>query len=111
MVNAGTDDEGSMKRIYISGPMTGLPEFNFPAFHAAAAKLRERGHAAVNPAEINAETGGDWHYYMKADIRLCATATLWRCCLGGRTARAPIWSCTSRTGWAWRLARWTEFAG
>ena len=62
----------NMKRIYISGPMTGLPEFNFPAFHAAAAKLRERGHAAVNPAEINAETGGDWHYYLKADIKaLC----------------------------------------
>ena len=53
--------------------MTGLPELNFPAFHAAAAKLRERGHAVVNPAEINAETcGGDWHYYMKADIKaLC----------------------------------------
>lgn len=53
-------------------PRSGLPEFNFPAFHAAAAKLRERGHAAVNPAEINAETDGDWHYYLKADIKaLC----------------------------------------
>jgi hypothetical protein len=61
-----------MKRIYISGPMTGLPEFNFPAFHAAAATLRNSGHEAVNPAEINAETGGDWHYYLKADIKaLC----------------------------------------
>lgn len=61
-----------MTRVYISGPMTGLPEFNFPAFHAAARLLRAAGHEAVNPAEINAETGGDWHYYLRADIKaLC----------------------------------------
>lgn len=59
-------------RVYVSGPMTGLPEFNFPAFHEAARRLRERGYDAVNPAEINAETGGDWHDYLKADIKaLC----------------------------------------
>jgi hypothetical protein len=28
-----------MKTLYVSGPMTGLPDLNFPAFHAAAAKL------------------------------------------------------------------------
>lgn len=47
------------RRIYISGPMTGLPDFNFPAFHDAAARLRERGHEVANPAEINSEAGGD----------------------------------------------------
>lgn len=52
--------------------MTGLPEFNFPAFHEAASKLRQRGHIVVSPAEINAETGGDWHLYLRADIKaLC----------------------------------------
>lgn len=66
-----------MKRIYISGPMTGLPEFNFPAFYDAARQLREMGFDAVNPAEINAETGGDWHEYLKADIKaLCDCDTL-----------------------------------
>ncbi|RCI66099.1 DUF4406 domain-containing protein, partial [Pseudomonas aeruginosa] len=28
-----------IKRIYLAGPMTGLPEHNFPAFHAEAARL------------------------------------------------------------------------
>jgi len=39
------------KRIYISGPMTGLPEHNFPAFHAAAERLRKAGWEVNNPAE------------------------------------------------------------
>ena len=61
-----------MKRVYISGPMTGLPEFNFPAFHSAAQELRRCGYEVVNPAEINAENNGDWHIYLRADIKaLC----------------------------------------
>lgn len=42
-----------MKRIYLSGPMTGLPERNFPAFVAEAARLRALGYEVVNPTEIN----------------------------------------------------------
>jgi hypothetical protein len=38
--------------IYISGPMTGLPEFNYPAFNAAAASLRRGGFMVCNPAEF-----------------------------------------------------------
>lgn len=65
------------RRIYISGPMTGLPDFNFPAFHDAAARLRERGHEVANPAEINSEAGGDWHDYLREDIKaLCDCTTL-----------------------------------
>lgn len=59
-------------RIYLSGPMTGLPNLNFPAFHAAAAKLRARGLEVVNPAEINPDTGMSWEECMRADIKaLC----------------------------------------
>ncbi len=38
-------------KVYVAGPMRGVPEFNFPAFHAAAASLRAEGHDVFNPAE------------------------------------------------------------
>lgn len=40
-------------RVYISGPMTGYPDFNFPAFFAAEARLRALGLEPVNPARLN----------------------------------------------------------
>lgn len=66
-----------MKRIYISGPMSGLPEHNFPAFHGAAAKLRAVGYEVVNPAEINEDTTLTWEQCLRADIRaLCDCDTV-----------------------------------
>lgn len=62
-----------MKRIYIAGPMTGFPELNFPSFHAAAARIREMGHDAVNPAEINPDKGMSWKDCMKTDIAALVT--------------------------------------
>ncbi|MBI1373332.1 MAG: DUF4406 domain-containing protein [Phycisphaera sp.] len=41
----------SQGRIYIAGPMTGLPEHNFPAFDAAARRLEKNGWEVVNPAD------------------------------------------------------------
>lgn len=62
-----------MKRIYIAGPMTGLPELNFPAFHAAATEWRAKGWEVVNPAEINADPKADWLECMRADIQQLVT--------------------------------------
>lgn len=62
-----------MKRIYVAGPMSGLPELNFPAFHAAAAKLRAEGFDVVNPAEINSDPAAKWEDCMRADIRELVT--------------------------------------
>lgn len=45
-------------RIYIAGPMRGIPSFNFPAFNAAAKRLREMGHEVFNPAEADVESDG-----------------------------------------------------
>ena len=41
-----------MAIIYLSGPMTGYPDYNYPAFNAAAAALRAYGHRVYNPAEF-----------------------------------------------------------
>ena len=58
-----------MTRIYLSGPMTGLPELNVPAFNAEAARLRRNGYLVVNPAEINPDAQAKWEDCMRADLR------------------------------------------
>lgn len=41
-----------MKRIYLSGPMTGLPGLNFPAFAAMTASLRARHDGVRHDAHV-----------------------------------------------------------
>ena len=45
-------------RIYLAGPMRGYPNFNFPTFDYAAAKLRAEGHTVFSPAERDREAYG-----------------------------------------------------
>ena len=42
-----------MRRVYLGGPMTGIPQFNFPAFDEAAQELRREGYDIVSPAELD----------------------------------------------------------
>lgn len=44
-------------RIYIAGPMRGLPDFNYPAFNDYALLFRAFGWHVENPAEIGAKYG------------------------------------------------------
>lgn len=43
-------------KIYLAGPMRGYPNFNFPAFDYAAARLREQGHEVFSPADHDRDT-------------------------------------------------------
>lgn len=59
-------------KVYLSGPMTGIPEFNYPAFHATTAKLRAAGYEVVNPAEVNPDASLSWQQCLREDIKhLC----------------------------------------
>jgi len=56
---------------YLSGPMTGLPEFNYPAFTKAAGALRAMGHTVVSAHEIDhgCEPGEKpWEDYLRRDL-------------------------------------------
>jgi len=45
-------------KLYLAGPMRGVPEFNFPAFFRAAAQLEREGHTVFNPAAKDNEKFG-----------------------------------------------------
>ena len=57
-------------QFYIAGPMTGLPDFNYPEFNKAADELRKQGYKVVNPAELDGgDTSMTWTYYIKRDLK------------------------------------------
>lgn len=78
-------------KIYIAGPMSGIPQFNIPAFDEAAVRLREAGYDAVSPAELDdpdtrvaalasvdgkmdkgALNGETWGDFLARDVKLVA---------------------------------------
>lgn len=54
-------------KIYIAGPMTGLPDLNRSAFERAKQALDAEGHNAVNPHDLH-PTDVQWHTAMRTDI-------------------------------------------
>ena len=57
-------------KVYISGAMTGLPDLNYPAFHARATELRQQGYIVLNPAEnFDGQKDLPRHLYLKEDIK------------------------------------------
>ena len=54
-----TSTPPTTRMAYIAGPMTGIPEFNFPAFDYAAKLLRSDGWSIISPAEMDRHDGFD----------------------------------------------------
>lgn len=53
-------------KLYLSGPMTGYENFNFPEFFRIGAKLRKLGAEVESPAEFDIQNG-----WVKAEAQLC----------------------------------------
>lgn len=92
--------------VYVSGPITGVPDGNRPAFAAACAHLERLGHQPINPHDLHhGATDLSWHAHMRRDLavmlaRADAIATLdgWGAsegaCLEVEIARhvaIPVW--------------------
>jgi hypothetical protein len=55
-----------VRHLYLSGPITGIPNDNHPLFNSVAAALRKQGFHVFNPA-CNDETKPRW-YLMAIDL-------------------------------------------
>lgn len=55
-------------RLYVAGPMTGLPDYNYPAFKEAAATLRACGFEVACPAENGLPPDAPWEDHMRVDL-------------------------------------------
>jgi len=54
---------------YLCGPMSGIPDFNYPAFEIAAKLLRSSGFTIISPHENFPPDGAEsWENYMRTDI-------------------------------------------
>jgi hypothetical protein len=76
-------------RVYLAGPMTNIPQFNFPAFDAAEADLTSRGYDVVPPFDlhdpivrprclasqdgaVDSVPGTTWGYALARDVEIIA---------------------------------------
>lgn len=72
MFKINTRNIDKTQTVYLSGPMTGLPDYNREAFNLRAEAFRAAGYTVKNPAEISVTHGTDKSYgfYFKRALRL-----------------------------------------
>lgn len=93
-------------KLYLAGPMTGIEFFNFLAFDAAAAVLRDRGFEVFSPAEhdrvllnlpidylpVASETEGPWKSWPALSLRnILRDDLVWICDNAEGLALLPGW--------------------
>lgn len=62
--------------IYLSGPMSGMPNNNVMAFNKAAKALRKKGYRIINPAELDkGEPCRTWEDCLRRDLRALTRCT------------------------------------
>ncbi len=91
-------------KVYLAGPMRGIPQYNFPAFFAAEARWKAAGWEVVNPARLDHEIDGsrlDWpvEHYMARDLpELIGSDAI---------AMLPGWESSEGANKELAVARWT----
>lgn len=54
--------------LYVAGPMTGLPDFNYPMFNRVTEVLELHGYTVENPATSVNPTPEDYHGWLRAGL-------------------------------------------
>lgn len=99
-----------MNKLYISGPMTGIPHKNFNAFCDAATELSLGKYEVVNPWDLDfTDVKNTWEECLRRDIRALmecdgvATLPGWKkskgACLEVYIAKALKWPVHSVAYW------------
>jgi uncharacterized protein DUF4406 len=66
--------------VYVAGPMSGVPEFNFPAFKEAEARLTEAGYSVISPVSKGKPSSGEYTddrpytWYLREDLKMLLEA-------------------------------------
>jgi hypothetical protein len=55
-------------KLVLVGPMSGLPDHNYPAFFEAAELLEQAGYQVVNPAAAGKVEGWSWTRYLRRSV-------------------------------------------
>lgn len=63
-----TGADATLRRLYIAGPMSGIPDNNYPAFFDAARRLRAMRLNVENPAENPVPPCKSWLGYMRLSL-------------------------------------------
>lgn len=97
MVSRLKNSKNEGRQVYLSGPMRGYDEFNFPAFLHAAEELRSKGFKVFNPAEHELQAGfnpktGLYEDGHTATIReLILEDLVWICQFADKVVVLPGW--------------------
>lgn len=63
-------------KLYVAGPMSGLPDFNRPAFHEAAHRLESLGYKVASPATLAPPCESpEWSDWMRPAIAMMLACT------------------------------------